>query len=314
MRVFGYRAFFTALDADSQDPTLRPANRGSQEAVGQCHIEAHYAGRMAYRLYGMSALDESVLDTRCQFGFYHGIIEMSLGEAGDDIMARGFAKRCERYADDPLRRAFCTHALGHGLMVHYSFDLPTAAAKCTELVPSLAGKRMCYHGVFMENAFAKWGVGVSGHVSPWVDDARPDFPCDSKLIPQEAYIIEMCYADQSLIWGRKRGGFDVRGAVDGCLRAPASARAMCFTGLGFNMAFAMGNKTLTDAELVRSCSESPRPEDRINCLLGAIFMRSTHWWTFDGFKNPALCAALGTDDLDACDAYVWKQFSWLEAD
>ena len=314
MRVFDYKEIFSELERDAMDPTQRPGTPGAQRIVGQCHTEAHFAGRMTYRLYGISALDESGLDTRCQFGFYHGIIEASLGGVGDDEAVKSFAQKCERYARDPIRRTFCNHAIGHALIVKYNADLPMVIQKCSDLTLSEPGRRMCYHGAFMENAFSSWGGGVIGYESRWIDSTRPDFPCDSDKLPESPYVREMCYTAQSLLWSHKPSGFDVQASIEGCTRAPASAKEMCYAGFGFNMAFPMGKNTLSEDQIVLNCAEIPNSKGKTDCLLGALFMRSTHWGTFTGFKNKTLCSALKKEDLNACDAYVREAFSWLEGD
>jgi plastocyanin len=310
MRVFGYKAMFDELVRDAFDPAQRSQTPDDQNKVTQCHVEAHFSGRMAYRLYGFDTLTESILDTRCAFGFYHGIIEMALGTEGSDAKASDFTRQCEQYGSDPIRRAFCYHAVGHGLMVYYDFDVPKAIQKCAEFSQTTAGKRMCYHGAFMENAFAVAGVGVSGHTSGWSDPERPDFPCSSELLPDDPDVLRMCYVDQSFIWWSHRGGVDVETAVSGCERAPESAREGCYRGVGFNMSFAW-RQTLSDEEITTNCKQMPTDIYRTQCLIGAMAMRSTHWGEFKDFTNPVFCAALDFNDPQRCDAFIRDELAWL---
>src|SRR3989344_1378927 len=312
MRVFGYHAIFDALEVDANDPLKQTDKKNANLQAGECHTEAHFAGRMAYKLYGISALNENILDTRCAFGFYHGIIEMSLGGSGTDETIRAFVEKCEAYGDDFLRTTFCMHAVGHGLMVYYGSDLPRVIQKCSELIEPLAGKRMCYHGAFMENSFEALGIGISGHSTSWIDPKDPDFHCTSTAIVQDSHVQEMCYVGQSLIWGRSKNRFDEEKAIAGCERVPIDARKMCFTGIGFNIAFPLGSGTLGNDEIVRRCGTSPTSDDKENCISGALFMRSTHWWTFVGFKDPVFCSALGKNDPEECDKFVREKFSWLK--
>lgn len=309
MRIFGHEAMLTELLKDAEDPTSRPNSPSAQVLVGECHTPAHFVGRMAYKLYGLSALQEGLIDTRCQFGFYHGVIESSLGETGDDAIVLKFVEACREYQDNPLRRIFCEHVIGHGLMVQHNYDLPTAIKKCHDLISYEPGRRMCYHGAFMENAFVTFGFGVGGHTTTWVDSKRPNFPCDSDALPDDGSVRDMCYFNQSLFWSPFGKGFDAQKAIQGCLQIPESSRSRCFVGLGFNIALPMA--ALQDVAVAKACTSAPRKRDQRDCLLGALFMRATHWHTFVGFKNEALCSALGYKDLEACDKGVIEEYSWI---
>ncbi|TSC87239.1 MAG: Uncharacterized protein G01um10148_344 [Parcubacteria group bacterium Gr01-1014_8] len=306
MRVFGYEKMLDELVKDSMDPSQRPDNPGSQVAVGECHSEAHFLGRIAYALNGLSILDEQMIDTRCQFGFYHGVIESSLGNVGDDETVKKYAAGCLKENADSLRGIFCEHVIGHGLMVYHNYDLPLSLQKCRDLVTYERGKKMCYHGAFMENVFVTLGFGVRGHTTTWLDKTRPDFPCDALELAGDDPMLEICYLNQSTVWSP---GYFSEESIKGCLRAPSRFRDKCFTGIGFNTALPWLN--LTDSEVVEKCQMGPGSNDQQNCLLGALFMRATHWREFAGFKNDVICKALGFEELDACDAYANNALSWL---
>lgn len=308
MRIFGYESTLDKLVRDAADPGQRPQDPRAQIAVGECHTEAHFLGRIAFKLFGLTSMSERMIDTRCQFGFYHGVIESSLGETGDDAAIQKYAEGCTEPSEDPLRGIFCEHVIGHGLMVYHSYDLPFALTKCRDLISYERGRKMCYHGAFMENVFVTFGFGVSGHTTRWIDPDRPDFPCDSDALPDDPQTKQACYFNQSLVWSSFLS-YDESLASAGCLRAPASSREMCFYGVGFNIALPM--MTLPDETVAKKCLNMPTKKDRKDCLLGALFMRSTHWNTFEGFRNPVLCKALEYDDLDACHNGATRDLAWI---
>ena len=303
MRVFGYNRALSALESDAGDPSVN-----STESLGQCHTEAHYIGRMAHKLSGISSLTEERIDTRCQFGFYHGVMDVSLGNLAEDDIVRKISEKCASYTEtNPVRRIFCEHAIGHGLLVHYDYDLPRALGKCS-LVTPIDARGLCYHGAYMENAFVKLGIGV-GHETPWADWARPDFPCTSPALERIPGAVEHCYFSQSLIWGAPFSRFDGRAAIAGCLRVPAENRELCFTGLGFSAGSPQAS--LSDENLSALCASAPEGDDRRNCLVGATFMRSVIWdASVDFQKQSLLCSSLGFE-REGCSAYVKKKLDWV---
>lgn len=303
MRIFGYKPVFDRLEHDSRDMEKRKNDPRTQNISGQCHTEGHFAGHVAYELFGIQPLLERQLDTRCQYGFYHGILESSLGANASDTTIREFVQICASYEDeDPLRRLFCEHVIGHGLMVHYNQDLPYALEKCRALMPSERATSMCYDGVFMENAFAALNINVSGHGSRWIDASRPNYPCDMPQIAENPQMRTTCYFNQPAVWGRSLSQFDTEAAVGLCERAPLSARHACMSGIGYYAGHS--NAALSDEEVVTECKKMPTTDDRMHCLSGGAFMRGGVWSSNHGYKNPIFCNALGMPDLDACEAYI----------
>ncbi|TSC86222.1 MAG: hypothetical protein G01um10148_728 [Parcubacteria group bacterium Gr01-1014_8] len=308
MRIFGYKNIFDEIEKDGLDPLQRPAD--ARVVVGQCHTQAHYAGRMAVKLFNLSALTENIIDIRCGFGFYHGIIEASLGNLGSDRNVKSFSEKCQAYGDNPLRRASCLHALGHGLMVFYNYDLPTVLEKCSSLPSSDLGKKLCYHGAFMENIFSDLGFGVSEHESEWIGGSDPDFPCVAKSLDSlPAAVREQCYANQSLVWGLKRGGFDFNNAQTGCVRAPREVRDMCFIAIGYNAALPIAHAD--ERKVIEGCATMPGSSYEKKCLVGALLIRSTLWPSEAGLKNPLFCSALGYNDLALCENFVKETLDWI---
>ena len=317
MRVFGYERFFSEVEKGSLDPTLQKRDATDSIFFGQCHLGAHFAGRVAQKLFNLSAMDEVDLDTRCQLGFYHGILESSIGDIGNDENARKFANSCAKYkGDGSVRGSFCRHGLGHGLVIYHNYNLPAAVERCYELFSTGRERRHCYHGTFMENVLVSLGMGVSNHATLWIDKDDPDFPCNSDLFRNDLSVKEACYFNQPFIWGQKSSGgqsfpslnnFDFDQAIQGCLRAPSPVRSFCFNGLGFAMA--TPQVSLTDEQLSKNCMSSPTSNDQRDCLAGANFMRSAVWGkSFDGLKNETLCKAVGLIDLDECDSSMRRAY------
>ena len=308
MRVFGHKRLLDGLIDDA--PTLETRGMLSATKDGRCHTEAHFLGRMAYKVDGLTLKDESDMDTRCQFGFYHGVIEASLGNAGDDGVIKELAAQCKQYDDDAIRRFFCQHIIGHGIMLYNDYDLPEAVKKCHDLLSSEIERKICYHGVFMENAFAAIQISAPGHETEWVNPKRPDFPCDSPRLPDFPHVQEECYQNQSILWAQQPiTNFDEQKAFEGCLRAPPEVRSMCFGGVGFNIVLL--TTSLNSDEVIMKCKKAPTPEDQRECLVGALFLRNSPVWQTLGFRNEAFCSALGKPNLFKCDTYVSNILSWL---
>jgi len=307
MRVFGYEALLGELQKDSRDPLSRPQDEKSQVTVGECHSPGHFLGRMAFKLHGEAILDERKIDTRCNFGFYHGLVEAALGMKGTEDAIQEFADSCYQGKDDARRAIYCEHVVGHGLVVFYNYDLVTALGKCSELFDYERGRKMCYHGAFMENIVVGVGFGVGDHATEWLDAERPDFPCTIDQIRNTPAMSEMCYVNQTTVWNTN--GFS-EDAVKGCLRAPAKYRERCFNGIGYDIALPRLN--VPDEEVARICTTyMPNAKDTKNCLLGSLFTRAMFWNDFSGFKREPICRALGYEDLDSCDAYAQEELAWV---
>ena len=161
----------------------------------------------------------------------------------------------------------------------------------------------------MENVFQGTGFSYQTHETKWLDSSKPDFPCTAEELPNYPDVKAMCYFNQSIAWSASLQQYDYRSAIAGCMRAPKEARAACFEGVGFTMGF--GLTGLTDDQLIQRCDLPPTESYRKSCLLGATAFRSILWKQYYDFRNPVYCVALGFNDLDSCNQYVFDNFSWF---
>mgnify|MGYP003393265358 CR=1 FL=1 len=304
MRVFGYSRLLDSLTAQSGVVSEDP---GTEYTSGQCHTEAHFLGRVAYGLHGNALFNESTIDTRCAFGFYHGVLETALGNTGDQDSMKAFVQRCESHTNNPIQRIFCEHVVGHGLMVYHNYDLPLVLRVCHDLFDTDRGTRMCYHGAFMENVFASLEIGVPNHETIWIDPSRPEFPCTSNALPNFPFVQEQCYINQSIFWARPLTKFNARAAFDGCMRTPASLRAFCSGGIGFNMLLL--STGLNVKEIVTTCEQAPNKDIVRACLVGAGFMKGIMDQD-PRFSDPTICSALKMEATE-CGAFVMRMMNWV---
>lgn len=306
MKMVGYDRVMDELVADS----FRGDVGGTR--VAQCHTQGHYVGRMTYQLYGAEIFENGV-DERCQFGFYHGLLELFIGNPESDDVApyiaqHDIARRCSDNQESIIFQMFCEHGMGHGLMVYYDYNLPLALEKCQEL-GTLATIELCYHGVFMENIFAELGFAI-GHDSAWADQSRINFPCDElERREYDAFVVSQCYFGQPLLWGWANSSsyFNSERAIEGCMRAPSYARVKCFAGLGF--AAADASASLTDEQLIEICKQAPGKEAQENCLARVLWVRSMVWNLSLNFWNPVICSFLGRAIPQECNKFVRSFFS-----
>ncbi len=76
----GPKKVMSKLVADAETP----------ERGGWCHLPAHFVARMSHSLFKASPFDESI-ETRCQFGYYYGLIDTFISEqATTEVVARVF--------------------------------------------------------------------------------------------------------------------------------------------------------------------------------------------------------------------------------
>jgi plastocyanin len=297
VRVFGYDALLDALEHGD-------AATGNEGGGAVCHLQGHYLGRMSFHIYGISALEEGAIDRRCQLGFYHGAIEASLGDLGSDEIIRDVSISCGENTNI-IQRASCYHAIGHGLLVHHEYNLPEALTKCQLIVNEKAWS-LCYHGVYMENAFVGLGFGLS-HETSWVDLADRDFPCTSPVLQFDTNVVSQCYFSQPVIWSVPQ--YKPSEVMNGCLRAPSFAQKYCYMGVGFNAA---AWAYQTETQLEQLCALAPKKDDQIYCAVGTLIMTSVVQSGTADFKRSSFCHSLfGFSKGDpACDAFVLERLSW----
>ena len=304
MAVLGPANFMDEVVRDA--PTLRIEGRTFEE----CHLDAHVAGRSAYRVFGQKIF-QSAIDSRCQFGFYHGSFEVYLGEvAGEDFVA-DFYRQCAG-AKEPVQRIQCEHGLGHGLMVYQNYDLPATLARCGELSAEGA-QMMCYHGAFMENLFSYFNLAVGDHVSQWVDPTKADlnFPCNIAAIGDTSEREAVCYFIQTFFWAEpvSVSSFNADAVFAGCARAPERSQGLCYQGAGFSVSVmpSIGS----NEGLLDFCRRAPSDGLQEQCLAGVLFARAVHWRQDYVSERDALCRLFAPTSVSACGRQLDRLLEWV---
>ena len=124
-----------------------------QPIEADCHRIAHTIGAASLLFYDGSVA-KALANGRstCWSGYYHGVVERSfVGSSRAELPERSR----EICRDPDIRKTSflayqCVHGLGHGLMIHTSYDLPGSLKVCDSLETPWDSDS-CEAGVFMEN-------------------------------------------------------------------------------------------------------------------------------------------------------------------
>jgi hypothetical protein len=249
-----------------------------------CHQEAHTIGRISYELYGAVTFQKG--SPECHSGYYHGAMEVLLGNAGTDDFSAAVKKICDDFPTG-FGRFECLHGVGHGVLASENYDLPRSLEKCRTLSDNFSATS-CYGGVFMENIVTAQGAGARrGHTTPWARRDDPLFPCNR--IDQSYDVQYQCHQMQtSWILTIKNNNFeDVAGE---CLKARSDMVSICFKSYGRDAA----GQTLRNAQKIAVlCDKVPRMSDYYEqCVVGALNVIVDFWGS--GLRRQAsdLCRAL----------------------
>lgn len=117
-----------------------------------CHPAAHDAARQALELAGPSAvttlLDTVAVNTACDWGFGHGVLD-AVSELGDDTsIAQNVVRWCDLHHADLRLYDLCADGVGH-----YAWSSTKDFAKSVRMCASLgheSGKQACGGGIMMQ--------------------------------------------------------------------------------------------------------------------------------------------------------------------
>ncbi len=221
--------------------------------LGDCHEQAHKAGRLAYETYGDKAFRANT--PQCHSGYYHGAIEEYFKEHGTAHLADQLKVLCQRQNNNFMAHQ-CIHGMGHGLMAWTSYDLTSTLNYC-DLLPERQAS--CWSGAFMENIVGGL-ADESGHTSQFVS-SDPHYPCNAVAEKYQG----TCYFLQT---DRMLQLFnnDLQKVSDECMKAPAAYQRSCFESLGRDVG---GMRRNDPSGAIGACQVSPPGEMRIGCLVGA---------------------------------------------
>jgi hypothetical protein len=234
--------------------TLEHVAAADPDAAFQAHGYAHAIGMAAVGA-GRDPR-QSLRGCTAQFdaGCYHGVIQVHL-ERSPQLAAADLDALCDsfvRAVDDVWHRFQCAHGIGHGLTMHFRYDLPRALEGCDRF-GNLRDQEACYSGALMENtasfvhangspmlhvdhgsAGSAQSTGHEGH-SPAVatpsfrraDPNDPYYPCSVLA----ARYLTVCYHAQPALT-LALNNLDYAGTARMCDGAPAAMRISCYHGLG----------------------------------------------------------------------------------
>lgn len=239
-QAFGNVAFRegakTALD-------LFDEKMADQPIEADCHRIAHTIGA-ASLLYYDGSVAKALANGRasCWSGYYHGVVERSFtGTTRSELPERSR----EICSDPDIRRTSflayqCVHGLGHGLMIHTSYDLPGALRVCDKLETGWDSDS-CEAGVFMENISSSYGIK-----SKWLRDHDLIYPCNTIAEKYKLY----CYL---MVTSRilEATGYNWKKTVATCRRSDKGWVATCFQSMGRD---ASGNSRQNVPRILELCA------------------------------------------------------------
>jgi hypothetical protein len=224
-----------------------------------CHRMAHMIGSATLaRDKGDVGKAFSEGGSTCWSGYYHGILERALYAASSDVLVtKAVRNLCATVEDtSPVFIYYqCVHGLGHGLMIHFGLDLPTALSYCEKLTTTW-DQTSCDGGVFMENFNTSYGV-----TSRYLKDDDPIYPCNAIAERHKLY----CYlqvTDRIL----QLDGHDFAVTAKTCMQSEAAWRATCYQSYGRSSS---GDSRLDQARIIRLCGYAPARYEA-ECVYGAV--------------------------------------------
>ena len=285
-----------------------------------CHRVVHTIGSAALARYdGNVARAFAEGSSSCWSGYYHGILERALVDAGTKPELVTVARRL--CADEGVRATTfiayqCVHGIGHGLMIQTGLNMPLSLSVCEQLATAW-DQTSCDGGVFMENFNSSYGVK-----SKWLRDDDPVYPCRDVQDKHKLY----CYL---MVTSRtlQLNGYDFDQTAATCKTVETDWVETCFNSMGRD---ASGQSTQDPQRVVELCSKAGR-DFWDDCIWGAArdmaatfsngerasklclrlpeTMRATCFWqvgTILGTMSPTaegrrkLCAAATRRYLDDC--------------
>lgn len=229
---------------------------------GDCHQQAHKAGRFGYELTKEKAFSECI--DACHSGCYHGTTESFFNDRGTENLAENIKLICPSGYSTACIHSI--HGIGHGLMAWTDYEIFDALKSC-DLIPSF--KETCYTGIFMENivgglqseATQEERVSRAGHFTTFLN-TNPHYPC---TIVNEKYK-SSCYFYQTSRMVQLLN-YDFSKVAAECLKAPKEYYKDCFESMGRDVSSV--NRT-NPKNAVISCEEAPDGTHRLACHKGIL--------------------------------------------
>lgn len=246
-----------------------------------CHELEHSIGQEAFAV-SLDVVDAMRhADTKCQYGYVHGVLESYAKQSSRESVASSFTSVCGQFnnpEDSPLLTVECTHGLGHAASIMESQSMGKAVLLCDLLGAETESSFYCAGGVLMEygQSLLKRVSGVgsasSGAHGPGMSVLTPQeerSPCES--IPDRYK--SQCWGRISLFWG---GEFkdDVDGLIERCSKEAGEWLSLCNRSAGEWVLRRGQVHPYSGADLreyVISHCQTAAEEQLGSCLAGAVY-------------------------------------------
>lgn len=268
---------------------------GYSQGFGDCHQNAHEAGRFSYEIYEDKAFQ--LCTGECHSGCYHGATEAYFRDKGTANLAENLKLLCSSELN-PFFSHQCIHGIGHGLMAWANYEIFEALKSC-DLMPER--QNSCWTGVFMENivgGLAKADIEKSDnpdaalHYTKYLNE-DPQYPCNDPNL-EEKYR-SSCYFLQTSRMVQLFGGNFVK-IASACSTAPQNYQRTCFESMGRDVGGVFRGRPEAG---IHACSNAPYGTMRVGCLVGAA---QDAFWDQSGQDNALRFCELLTDraEKDSC--------------
>ncbi len=198
----------------------------SDSIVVQCHQIAHELGRQSIAVTGDVAKAFEQGTAVCSSGYFHGIVESSLGALADNQLPEAVSKQCAAVPTEALRRFNCTHGLGHGLMIRLKGNLFASLQLCDKVEPA-SDVSACGGGAFMQNIMD----ALAGSASAVYDRSNLQYPCD--IVPDRHKTACYQMAPSLMLFLTERS---FAATFQGCEAAGEQWQSTCYAGIGREVA------------------------------------------------------------------------------
>lgn len=234
------------------------------DLLQRAHQYAYFLGWRSYSHYKDASAAFSHCRDTFSSGCYHGVLAGHLGSL-PKVDATTAAAVCNEQIDDALQSTFlryqCVYGLGHGLTIHFKYDLKKALSLCDTLIMK-RDRDSCYGGVFMENLVAFQNdhhrQRYTGQASQRHD---PLYPCNSVAKKYQHACYQMQGSAILTLTGR-----NFTQAFHICSKVPGESTSACYESLG---RVASGQTLRNEQSIVSLCGKG-QPTAMGWCLVGAV--------------------------------------------
>lgn len=251
-----------------------------------CHRIAHGLGAGALlHNKGDIGITFAQGSSTCWSGYYHGILERAYTGVPNSRLGATSAKLCisDQVRTTQFLHYQCVHGLGHGLMIHTSYDMPAALKVCESLTDPWESVS-CDGGVFMENVAASRDIK-----SKWLHDDDGVYPCQTVAERHKYY----CYL---MVTSRvnELNGFNWKDTAKTCAtKAEKGWRGTCFESYGRDVS---GQNRTDLRKIVRLCVAAGPYQ--ASCVWGVA--RDMVSQDDDAHRAARFCMMLATGQQNRC--------------